>query len=328
MSAGRPIRIGTRASPLARWQAQWVANSLAATGCPTTLVPITTRGDKEQSTAVEEIGTRGIFTKELQHALLDEQIDVAVHSLKDLPTEAVAGLALAAVPERESPLDVLATRDGRRLAALGSGARVGTGSLRRQSQLLHRRPDLAVAPVRGNVDTRLRKLDEGHFDALVLAQAGLNRLGLSARAAEVLSAEQMLPAIGQGALGLEVREADQATRSALAALDHWPTRAAVLAERSLLESLEGGCLAPIGGLATALVSAGELRLEGVVLSRDGAVRLYACDDGAIAIGDERAACSIPPPQFDAAIDLGRRVAARLLEQGAAALIRAARWGSA
>jgi hydroxymethylbilane synthase len=219
MTSEQPIRIGTRASPLARWQAQWVSDALTAAGHGAVLVPITTRGDVQQVQPVEQLGDRGVFTKELQRALLAGQIDVAVHSLKDLPTDPVAGLILAAVPRRESPCDVLVSRDSLRLETLPPGARVGTGSLRRQSQLLHLRPDLLVAPIRGNVDTRLRKLDEGQYDALILAQAGLNRLGLSHRVTQILSTNQMLPAVGQGALGLETRAEDGETRSALSALD-------------------------------------------------------------------------------------------------------------
>lgn len=306
------IRIGTRASPLARWQAQWVSDALTAAGHATALVPITTRGDVQQVAPVEQIGTRGVFTKELQRALLASEIDVAVHSLKDLPTEPVDGLILAAVPQRESPCDVLVSRDGMPLAALPAGARVGTGSLRRQSQLLHHRPDLAVAPIRGNVDTRLRKLDEKLFDALILAQAGLNRLGLADRATQVLPTDVMLPAVGQGALGLETRAADQATRAALAALDHTASHDAVLAERSLLASLDGGCLAPIGALAT-VDAANRMRLEAVVLSRDGATRLHSGIEG-------------DAMDASGAIEIGRRLAGKLLEQGAAALIQAARHG--
>jgi hydroxymethylbilane synthase len=315
MTSPQPIRIGTRASPLARWQAQWVSDALATAGHRTALVPITTRGDVEQIAPVEELGARGVFTKELQRALLAGEIDVAVHSLKDLPTESVAGLTLSAVPRRESPCDVLVSRDGSSLAALQPGARMGTGSLRRQSQLLHLRPDLVVAPIRGNVDTRLRKLDEGQFDALILAQAGLHRLGLSQRVTQVLPVDWMLPAPGQGALGLEARTADDATRAALAVLDDSPSHRAVLAERSLLASLDGGCLAPIGALATDL-SLGRMRLEGVVLSRDGSTRLQGNVEGQDAVLPER----------NEAIDLGRRLASLLLDQGAAALIRAARHG--
>lgn len=315
MTSPQPIRIGTRASPLARWQAQWVSDALATAGHRTALVPITTRGDVEQIAPVEELGARGVFTKELQRALLAGEIDVAVHSLKDLPTESVAGLTLSAVPRRESPCDVLVSRDGSSLAALQPGARMGTGSLRRQSQLLHLRPDLVVAPIRGNVDTRLRKLDEGQFDALILAQAGLHRLGLSQRVTQVLPVDWMLPAPGQGALGLEARTADDATRAALAVLDDSPSHRAVLAERSLLASLDGGCLAPIGALATDL-SLGRMRLEGVVLSRDGSTRLQGNVEGQDAVLPDR----------NEAIDLGRRLASLLLDQGAAALIRAARHG--
>ena len=327
MSDTPVIRIGTRASPLARWQAAWVAQSLAAAGNRTTLVPITTRGDVQQAGPVEQIGTRGVFTKELQRALLDGQIDVAVHSLKDLPTEPVAGLMLAAVPERESPFDVLVLAASRRrtgfsaLAALPAGARIGTGSLRRQSQLLHLRPDLAVLPIRGNVDTRLRKLDAGDFDALVLAQAGLRRLGFEHRATQVLTADEMLPAVGQGALGLEARADDDATRAALAAMDHPPSHAAVLAERSLLDSLDGGCLAPIGALAT-MDSSVRMRLSAVVLSRDGQTRLQAEAEGLVSVEQDA------QREFDRAeaeaIELGGLLADSLIAQGARELIRAAR----
>jgi len=310
MTSAQPIRIGTRASPLARWQAQWVSDALTAAGHSTLLVPISTRGDFQQFQPVEQLGDRGVFTKELQRALLAGEIDVAVHSLKDLPTEPVAALILTAVPRRESPCDVLVSRNGLLLETLPPGARVGTGSLRRQSQLLHRRPDMVVAPIRGNVDTRLHKLDEGQYDALILAQAGLHRLELSHRVTQVLPTNQMLPAVGQGALGLEARAEDQAIRAALAALDDPASHMAVVAERSLLESLDGGCLAPIGALATVVSHNGRMRLEGVVLSRDGVNRLHGSVEGEVA----------------EAIELGRRLAGLLLEQGAAALIRAARHG--
>ncbi|HEX3999843.1 MAG TPA: hydroxymethylbilane synthase [Pirellulales bacterium] len=317
MSFAPSIRIGTRSSPLARWQAQWVSDALVDAGRRTELVPITTRGDVQQLAPVEQLGTRGVFTKELQRALLANEIDVAVHSLKDLPTEAVPGLILAAVPKRETPLDVVVSRDGSTLTELPAGARIGTGSLRRQSQLLHLRPDLSVSQVRGNVDTRLRKLDEGQFDALILAEAGLRRLGLAHRVTQVLGPDQMLPAVGQGALGLETRAADHATREAVAALDHPASHLAVLAERSLLDSLEGGCLAPIGALAT-IDSTARMRLQGVVLSRDGFERLHASVEENLQ-ADVRATAGA-----DRAIEVGRRLAAKLLEQGAGSLILAAR----
>ncbi len=273
------LRIGTRGSSLARWQANWVGEQLRAHGAEIELVPIATAGDADQQGPIGEIGTSGVFTKELQRALLDRRIDLAVHSLKDLPTEPVAGLILAGVPERESTADVLVSRERRQFADLPRGARVGTGSLRRQSQLLHARPDLVMLDVRGNVETRLRKLHEGQYDALVLAEAGLKRLGLAAEISEVLPQSLILPAIGQGALGLEVRADDESTRSHLIALDHQPTRAAVTAERTLLASLRGGCLAPVGGWAR-VEPDGRLHLSATVLSSDGVRRIFgeAADD--------------------------------------------------
>ncbi len=306
MSSSPPIRIGTRASALARWQAGWVADALSAAGHSVELVPITTRGDALPDRPIAQLGERGVFTKELQRALLDRRIDVAVHSLKDLPTEPTPGLSLAAVPPRESPFDVLISRGGVMLNELPHGALVATGSLRRQSQLRHARADLRVVPLRGNVDTRLRKLDEGEFDAVVLAEAGLKRLGLTQRINQILPSELMMPAVGQGALGLEARDDDAATRTALAMLDDPTTHAAVIAERSLLAALGGGCLAPIG--AWARPDASQLRMEAVVLDAAGTQRLFAA--AAAASHD--------------AITLGRRVAADLLDQGAASLIGASR----
>ncbi len=301
------IRIGTRASPLARWQANWVAEELRRFGAHVELVPITTAGDVDQRGPIGAIGTTGVFTKELERALLERRVDLAVHSLKDLPTDSVAGLTLAAVPPRESSGDALLSRDRRSLAELRPGAKVGTGSLRRQSQLLHARPDLLVAEVRGNVETRIRKLQEAQFDALVLAEAGLKRLGLEHEIAEILPLSLMLPAVGQGALGLQTREDDGETRSALAALDHAETHAAVIAERALLSALLGGCLAPVGAWCRTDPN-GDLRLTAAVLSRDGKRRLVA------EAVDRR----------DRAADLGRRAAEMLLEQGAAELIASSR----
>src|SRR3954465_5516322 len=226
------LRLGTRGSKLARWQAEWVAGELRRRGHAVELVEIATRGDVEPAAPIEDIGTRGVFTKEIQRALLAGSVDLGVHSLKDLPTEPVDGLVLAAVPERESPADVVvcASALGARLrldpgdqanvlSSLPNEARIGTGSLRRQAQLLHVRPDLQVADVRGNVDTRLRKLDAGQFDAIVLAEAGLRRLGLADRATQVLPFEVMLPAVGQGALGIECRNDDVALREILTPLN-------------------------------------------------------------------------------------------------------------
>jgi hydroxymethylbilane synthase len=303
----RTLRLGTRASALARWQAEWVASQLVAAGYQVELVPITTRGDSSQRSSIGELGSPGVFTKELQRALLDSQIDLAVHSLKDLPTDEVPGLALAAVPEREDVEDALVSREGKSFDNLAPNATIGTGSLRRRAQLLHARSDLVMRDIRGNVDTRLEKLAAGQFDAVVLAQAGLKRLGLQGRISQILPLSLMLPAVGQGALGIEARGDDEATRSALAALDHPATHRAVLAERSLLEALCGGCLAPVGGLAR-IQSDGELRLEAVVLSPDGKVRLAASGTAPAA----------------GAIELGVLVAGELIAQGAGDLISQSR----
>jgi hydroxymethylbilane synthase len=293
---------------LARWQAEWVAGQLTARGVEVELVPITTQGDADQRDPIGKISsTPGVFTKELQRALLDRRIDLAVHSLKDLPTDVVPGLLLAAVPERESVRDVLISRAGQRFSELPKGAVIGTGSLRRRAQLLHARPDLQMKDIRGNVDTRLAKLRDGQFDAIVLAEAGLKRLGLAEQITEVLPEGLMLPAVGQGALGIEARADDADTRQALTALNHAATHQAVIAERSLLSTLLGGCLAPVGAFAQVLGDS-VLNLQAVVLSYDGARRIAA---------------SAAAPLKDAA-SLGRQVADNLMSQGAAALIAAAR----
>ena len=249
MSSAPQLRLGTRSSPLARWQAEWVAARLTERGVAVELVPITTQGDVKTQ-PLGQIGGQGLFTKELQRALLDGQIDLAVHSLKDLPTAPVDGLSLAAVPPRESTADVLVSNIVKQIEQLPPSARIGTGSLRRKAQLLHLRPDLQVEEIRGNVDTRLRKLDEGQYDAIVLAEAGLRRLGLAERIVQVIPRSLMLPAVGQGALGIEARADDAATCNLLAPLDDAATHQAVLAERSLLLTLRGGCLAPVGDVGT------------------------------------------------------------------------------
>jgi hydroxymethylbilane synthase len=302
-----PLRLGTRASPLARWQAEWVAARLAELGAEVQLVPITTQGDVKTA-PLGQIGGMGLFTKELQRALLEGQIDLAVHSLKDLPTAPVEGLALAAVPPRESTADVLVSNVAKSLEALPPNARVGTGSLRRKAQLWHLRPDLAIDDIRGNVETRLRKLDEGQFDAIVLAEAGLKRLGLVDRIRQVIPGTKMLPAVGQGALGIETRSDDSTTRDIVGRLDDVVTHQAIIAERALLEALRAGCLAPVG--AWARIEGDLLALDAVVLSGDGKERLAAFDSGAP----------------DEALALGKRVAQSLLDRGAQALIAAARTG--
>jgi len=305
-SSASRIRLGTRASALARWQAEWVADRLGELGFEVDLVPITTTGDRHREGAIGSLGERGVFTKELQKALLEDRIDLAVHSLKDLPTEEVPGLCLAAVPERGPVGDAFISTRHASFDALPSGALLGTGSLRRQAQLLHARPDLVFDDVRGNVDTRLRKLDEGRCDALILAEAGLVRLGLGSRVAQRLPLEVVLPAVGQGALGLETRQDDSRVRSAVEKLDHAPTHAAVLAERSLLAALLGGCLAPIA--AWGRVEDRVLTLSARVTHPSGTEQLDA------------EASSSP----EEAISLGRQVAESLRARGAARLIEAAR----
>ena len=297
------LRLGTRASALARWQAEWVAVRLTERGVAVDLVPITTQGDVKTG-PLGQIGGQGLFTKELQRAILDGQIDLAVHSLKDLPTTPIEGLTIAAVPERESVHDVLVSRLARRVEELPSAARIGTGSLRRKAQLLHVRPDLIVNDIRGNVETRLRKLDEGEFEAIILAEAGLKRLGLGQQIAHLIPPVTMLSAVGQGALGIESRTDDARTLSLLAPLNHPESFHAVTAERTLLFTLRAGCLAPVG--AWARVMQGRLFLESVVLSPDGTRRLSASGTDLIANANV----------------LGRQVAELLLKQGAAALIAA------
>jgi hydroxymethylbilane synthase len=299
--------LGTRGSALARWQAEWVAAELRASGVRVDLVPITTRGDAAQLDTIGQVGGTGVFTKELQRALVAGEIDLAVHSLKDLPTEEVEGLELAAVPERESVFDALVSNQSRNLEALPKGAIIGTGSTRRRAQLLHVRPDLEVRDIRGNVDTRLEKLSAGQFDAIVLAHAGMKRLGVADRATEVFAPEVMLPAVGQGALALEIRSADRTTRAAVAPLDHASSHQAVLAERSLLATVGGGCLAPVGAWAR-LQPDGQLRLDAVVVSVDGRRRLAASQSAA--------------PQD--ALRLGSEVARRLIDDGATELIAQSR----
>lgn len=308
----RTLRLGTRGSQLARWQAEWVSAALQRLGHPVELIEIATHGDVDRARPIEEIGTRGVFTKAIQDALLDRRVDIAVHSLKDLPTEPVKGLTLAAVPERENPADVLVVPGGKGvpgksgLEQLALGARVGTGSLRRQAQLRHVRPDLQLSEVRGNLDTRLRKVDEGQFEAIVLAEAGLRRLGLTERIQHILPFDVMLPAVGQGALGIECRADDDNTLSAVRPLNDVNTYAAVTAERALLDRLRGGCMAPIGALA--VVERGILRLQAVVLSSDGSQRISANDVGDL--GDAKA--------------VGDRVADHLTKLGAAELISSSR----
>src|ERR1019366_2637191 len=274
--------IASRGSQLALWQARWVAAQLTAAGHPCRIEIIKTTGDKITDVPLAKVGSKGLFTKEIEEALLDGRADLAVHSLKDLPTELPEGLVLAAVPEREDPRDAVV---GRKLAELPPGARVGTSSLRRAAQLRQLRPDLQVESVRGNLDTRLRKLDEGQYDAILLAAAGLKRLGWGDRIAEILAPEQMCPAVGQGALAIEKR----ARFEKVALLDHADPHPAVMAERAVLAALGGGCQVPIGAYAT--VSEGHIRLLAIVAAPDGSRVIRAEADGEAADAARSGACA-------------------------------------
>jgi hydroxymethylbilane synthase len=286
--------IGSRGSQLALWQARWIAARLAERGHETRIEIIKTTGDKITDVPLAKVGTKGLFTKEIEEALLAGRIDLAVHSLKDLPTELPAGLEIAAIPEREDARDAMI---GAKLKDLQQGAKVGTSSLRRAAQLRAVRPDLAIEPVRGNLDTRVRKLDEGQYEAIVLASAGLTRLGWAHRIAEILPPELMCPAVGQGALAVETRAGGEAAQIC-SALDHPVTRAAVTAERAVLASLGGGCQVPIG--AHAGIEQGVLRIIGVVIAPDGTSLIRQDDRGEPADAEQ----------------IGRRLGAALLAKGA------------
>jgi hydroxymethylbilane synthase len=295
----RPLRIGTRGSLLAKWQAEYVRKRvLQACGVDSEIVIIKTSGDKMQQASLAQIGGKGVFTKELEDALLDEAIDLAVHSVKDIPTDTPSRLCFPAVCRREDVRDCLVSGNGAGLANLRQGARVGTGSLRRQSQLRHVRPDLDIRDLRGNVDTRLRKVDSGEYDAVVIAKAGLDRLGWSHRISETLSPDISLPAVGQGAIAVECRVADSEAADMVAKLDDPETRNAVIAERALLAALQGGCQVPIG--AWARIERQELVLDACVCSVDGAQCI------------RQRATSAP----DRAASLGQHVAKLLVDAGA------------
>jgi hydroxymethylbilane synthase len=263
----KAVRIGSRGSMLAAWQAKHIAEILESRGISTEIIYIKTSGDRFQQAVVNQIGVKGVFIKEIENALLEKRVDLAVHSMKDVPTEIPSGLTIAAICKREDPHDCLISRSGETFSKLPLGARVGTGSLRRQAQLRHARPDLAFVDLRGNVDTRLQKLDRGEFDAIVLAKAGLDRLTLSDRIAEVISEQICLPAVGQGALGIEVRADDANAFEAARELNDPVTNDAVIEERALLRELEGGCQVPLG--AWARREAGGFVMDACVVSPDG-----------------------------------------------------------
>jgi hydroxymethylbilane synthase len=301
-----PLRIGTRGSPLARWQADWVADRLREhhPRLSVAIVEIKTHGDRDRSTPLAQLGGLGLFTKEIQRALIDGAVDVAVHSLKDLPTSGPTDLVLAAVPPRERLADALIAPRLQTLDRLPEGATVGTGSLRRRAQILFLRPGLKVVGLRGNVETRLKLALDGSLDAVVLAEAGLWRLGLERHVTERLEPPRFLPAVGQGALGLECRAGDRRSLSLLAPLDDPVTRAAVLAERSVLADLEGGCMIPLGAWGREAGS-GSLALDVAVLDPDGRERLFVSLEG---------------PRADPG-GLGLRAAKALRAQGAERLLR-------
>ena len=265
----RQIKIGTRGSALALTQSRWVQAQLLERhpDCRVELEIIKTSGDLIHDVPLSQVGGKGLFIKEIEEALLSGRVDLAVHSLKDMPAEIPAGLMLGAVPPREDHRDAFISARSASLAEIPAGGRIGTGSLRRRVQLLHHRPDLEIVALRGNVDTRLKKLETLGLDALILAAAGLNRLGLSHVYRGLLSESEMLPAVAQGALGLEVRTADNRLRQLIAFLDHPPTRIAVSAERAFLARLEGGCVVPVAALGK--VEGEALTLEALISDLDG-----------------------------------------------------------
>jgi hydroxymethylbilane synthase len=294
------LRVGSRGSQLALWQANHIGVLLRERGHEVEIEVIKTTGDRITDVALAKVGTKGMFTKEIEEALAEARIDLAVHSLKDLPTQVSQGFEIAAVTKRENPRDVFCSRKYQSIEALPQGARVGTSSLRRQAQLKAVRPDLDIYPLRGNVDTRLQKLEGGEYDAIILAAAGLNRLGKTELVRQIIPAEVMCPAAGQGALGIEIRAGDSVTRSHLAFLDDAAARATTSCERALLNKLGGGCQVPIGAFAE--VRSGRLHLEAIVADPNGSKVLRESRDG-------------PDP-----VQLGESVGNTLLQRGGDAIL--------
>jgi hydroxymethylbilane synthase len=282
-SSGIILRLGTRGSPLALAQAHMVRAALAAAHgfAPEAIAleVIRTSGDRIQDRPLAEVGGKGLFTKEIEEALMAGAVDLAVHSSKDMPTVLPQGLVLSAFMEREDPRDVFISRKAKSIAGLPRGATVGTASLRRQAMVKRRRPDLTIVPLRGNVETRLRKLDDGVADATVLALAGLKRLGLAGHATAVLDVDEFLPAVGQGAIGIETRDSDTKTRELLSAINHADTFSALAAERAFLAVLDGSCRTPIGGHAT--IAGGRLSFRGMIVKPDGSEAFEAVREGAV-----------------------------------------------
>jgi len=297
------ITIGTRGSQLALWQANWVQSQLLKrhTSLSVQIAVIKTKGDKILDVPLAKVGGKGLFVKEIEDALLDGRIDLAVHSMKDMPAELPDGLTIGAVPERENPRDVLVSRRGT-LDHLPKGAHIGTSSLRRAAQLLAFRPDIRIHPLRGNLDTRLRKLDAGDMDAIVLAAAGMIRLGLGHRITEYLSGDVMLPAAGQGALCVEMRQGDAQTKAVVQNLDHAETRCIVLGERAFLHRLGGSCQVPIA--AHGSIENGQFHISGLVADPDGSQVLRSKLAGPAA----------------SSTDVGAELALKLMDQGAMTII--------
>lgn len=302
----KTVNVGTRQSALALTQTQWVMDRLRKLrpDWEWRVEKILTKGDRILHVTLSKLGGKGLFIKEIEGALLEGRVDLAVHSMKDLPAEIPEGLVIAAVTPREDPRDCLISRSGAGLDELPSGAVVGTSSLRRQAQILARRPDLEVKPVRGNVETRLRKLEEGQFDAIVLARAGLSRLGLEDRITEVLTVDKMVPAVGQGALAVQCRGADDSVLQLIRRINDPDTEKAVRAERAFLHAFQGGCHLPVA--AYAQVEEGKVRLEGLVASPDGRRVLRDREEG------------------DGAEEVGRCLAQKLLRLGADEILSAVR----
>ncbi|BBO82499.1 porphobilinogen deaminase [Desulfosarcina ovata subsp. sediminis] len=302
--ASDTVTIGTRGSQLALWQAEWVKSAILANhpAIRVELAIIKTRGDKILDVPLAKVGGKGLFVKEIEEALLDGRIDLAVHSMKDMPADIPTGLCIGAIPKREEPRDVLITRSGDPLEALPQGARVGTSSLRRAAQLLHVRPDIRIVPLRGNLDTRLKKLETESLDAIVLAAAGVRRLGLADRITQVLDETVMLPAVGQGALCIETRTDDSRIGAVVGALDDPTTRQVVLGERAFLNRLEGGCQVPIAGHGH--MDANGFTLTGLVCDVDGSRQIKQTRTGA-------------PDQSE---QIGLALAEALLAAGAGAIL--------
>ncbi len=295
------LRLGTRKSKLALWQANFVKEKLEALGCKVELVPITTTGDKILDAPLAKIGGKGLFVKEIEHALLAGEIDLSVHSLKDVPMIIPEGLTLSAITEREEPYDVLISRNGNKLEELPSGAVVGTSSLRRQVQIKRRRRDLRVEILRGNVDTRLRKLKEGLYDAIVLAYAGVKRMGLSGEISQVL--EDFIPAVGQGSLAIETRAEDERVINFVKVLNHEESWLRAVCERAFLRELQGGCQVPIG--AYAWIEVDRIKIKGFISDLEGERFLEGYEEGSLQEAEE----------------VGKRLAQRLLREGGEEILR-------